>query len=198
MSSDHGSDLKDFVVHRHDTYAARTRRLVDQILNGLGQDDIDWQAQPGHHSIWHHLWHMFTTHDHFFGGAFGVPTTWEQGGWKSRIDLSRTAKVFTHQGFGWEIIPRWTICDVPDSLVDELKSPPLDQYFAYVDDLFTKQAQAVRSATASDLTRDFVLGGNTRTVGDQVTDFGHVFRHVGMMEDVKGLIKGAGKGTATI
>lgn len=148
--------------------------------------------------MWHHVWHMFLCHDYYFAGAFGILSVWEEGKRSAWIDLASMAKAFTYPGLANEFIPRFTIFDVPDSLVDELKALPLKQYLAYVDDMFERCTAVLERASERDFAREIVMGGKPMTAVQRATDFSHIYRHIGMMEDLGGLIRGPGKGSATI
>jgi hypothetical protein len=190
-------DFKAFVLQQWRRDAERVRQYVDALAGDLTEAELNWQAHPGHHSIWHHIWHMFLVYDHYVAGALGVRPVWEEGDWRSRIDLSPMAQAFAQTGLANEFVPRFTICKVPDSLVDELKAPPLKQYLAYVDDMFAQCTVALERASESQLAREIMVNGKPMSVLQRVTDFAHFYRHIGMMEDLRGLIRGAGKGSAT-
>jgi len=193
MDSFRESQLKAYVLQQWQTDVERVRQYVDALAQDLTEAELNWQAGPGLHSMWHHIWHMFLVFDHYFAGAFGIRPAWEEGNWRSRIDLASMAKAFTQEGLANEFIPRFTICRVPDSLVDELRAVPLKQYLAYVDDMFARCTVLLERASERDLAREITVSGKPR----RATDFAHLYRHIGMMEDLRGLIRGAGKGSAT-
>jgi hypothetical protein len=96
------------------------------------------------------------------------------------------------------MVPRFVIADVPDSLVDELKAAPLASYLAYVDDMNAKTTATLEDAPPERLLERVEWYGRRAPAYYVATDFGHVFRHIGMMEDLRGLIRGPGAGTASI
>jgi len=88
--------------------------------------------------------------------------------------------------------------DTRQAIVDELKAPPLEQYLAYVDDLIARTTEKIESATEEQLQRRVSWYGRRQPAYVPLTSFGHVYRHIGMMEDLRGLIRGPGEGTASI
>ncbi len=190
-------EFKAYVVQQWRGEAQRVRQLVDALVGDLTAAELNWQAGPGLHSMWHHVWHMFLVLDHYFAGAFGIRPVWEEGGWRSRIHLGSMAKAFIQAGLANEFVPRFTICDVPDSLVDDLKAPPLEQYLAYADDMLAKSGLVLERASENDLARVITARGKPVAAVECATDFAHAYRHIGMMEDLRGLIRGPGKGSAT-
>ena len=196
-------DAKRLLVNEYRWNAAMARNMLDVLTGDLSEDELNWQARPGHHSIWHNIWHMFLSNDYYAAAALDMPAIWDEGGWRERIDLTNMARVFDYPGLGigngeTSVVPRFVIFDVPDDLVDELRAPPLEQYLAYVDDLHEKTAARLMASSLEHLTRKVPWYGRTTPAFSQVVPFGHVMRHTGMMEDVKGLLRGPGGGTATI
>ena len=196
-------DFQDLLINQYRWDAATARQMVGVLTDDLSEDELNWQARPGHHSIWHHIWHMFLSNDYYSAAAWGLPAVWDEGNWRDRIDLTSMARVFDYPGKGIgngeeSVVPRFAIFDVPDSLVDELKAPPLDQYMAYVDDLIATTTRRLVGASEEQLLRKVPWYGQQKPAFSQIVPFGHVSRHIGMMEDVRGLIRGPGAGTASI
>jgi hypothetical protein len=193
-------DLGAFIVRQYRYNAALHRHMLDQVTADLTPEELDWQARPGHHSIWHNVWHMFLSNDYYFADAMQVPAVWDAGNWAQRIDLAPMARVFDYPGnAAGGPCPRFVIADVPDDLVDELKAPPLHQYLAYVDDLLARTTEVLEGATEEQLKRR-IQNYDLPPVPAHavVTGFSHVARHIGMIEDIRGLMRGPGKGTASI
>ena len=191
-------DGKKLLMDQYRWGAAIARNMVDILTGDLSEDELNWQAQPGHHSIWHNIWHMYLSNDYYAAAALDMPAIWDEGNWRERIDLTNMARVFDYSDKGSieSPVPRFVIFDVPDSLVDELKAPPLDQYLAYVDDLAAKTTQRLVAASEEKLMTKVEWYGRATPVHAQF-GFGHVSRHIGMMEDIKGLLRGPGSGTAS-
>jgi hypothetical protein len=197
-------EFKEFVMLQWRTDVERTRRYLSRVTGDLTRDELDWQARPGHHSIWHHVWHMFLVFDYYFSNGFEVETVWESEDWASKMDLSGMPDVFAYSGFAEGVpgnfLPRFTICEVPDDLVDDLKAPQFDQFLEYVHDVFDKCTAVLERAPESQLSKSMVVGGKPtqQMVVEYGIAFAHIYRHLGMIEDTKGLMRRPGAGSATI
>lgn len=193
-------ELQDFLVPQYRSNFLFHRQLLDQVTSDLTDDELNWQAMPGHHSVWHHVWHMWLSNDYYFADAFLVPAVWDEGNWAKRLDLSSMARVFDYPGKAdGAAVPRFVISDVPDSLVDELKAASLAGYMEYVDHLLERTTQLLSLMTEEQLKRrvDW-YGGAPIPAHVAGLGFSHVARHIGMIEDLRGLIRGPGQGTASI
>jgi uncharacterized damage-inducible protein DinB len=193
-------ELGTFLVRQYRTNAAMTRRMLDAVTSDLTEDELNWQAHPGHHSIWHNVWHMFLSNDYYFAYAMGTRPVWDEGGWQDKIDLTSMARAFDYPGKAADgPVPRFVIADVPDTLVDELKAPSLAAYLEYVDDMLARTSEVLASASEEQLKRriDFYQSGQI-PAHVLATGFSHCDRHIGMIEDIRGLIRGPGQGTATL
>ena len=192
-------DIKELIVKQYRWDAGMVRHMLGVLTDDLSDDELNWQTHPGHHSIWHHIWHMFLSNDYYSAGALRVPAVWEVGNWRERLDLSTMARAFDYPGNAMDfVVPRFAIVDVPDSLVDELKAIRLQSYFAYVDDLLAKTTARIAEATEEQLLEKVPWYDRHRPAYERVASFSHVYRHIGMMEDMRGLIRGPGAGTASI
>jgi hypothetical protein len=193
-------DLKTFLLRQYRHNAGLTRHMIGVLSDDLSQDQLNWQARPGHHSIWHHIWHMFLSNDYYFADAMQTPPVWEAHNWAQRIDLTPMARVFDFPGnAAGGPCPRFVIADVPDSLVDELRAPALASYLEYVDDFLATSTETLETATEDQLKRKVQNYGLPPSPAHAVaTGFHHCARHIGMIEDVRGLMLGPGKGTASL
>jgi hypothetical protein len=193
-------DLATFLVRQYSVNIGMTRRMLDQVTSDLTQDELNWQARPGHHSIWHHVWHMFLSNDYYFAYAMQTVPVWEASNWRERIDLTPMARVFDYPGNASNgPVPRFVIADVPDELVDELQAPALPAYLAYVDELIATTTDVLRTASEDQLKRriQFYEQGEIPAFV-LATGLSHSDRHLGMIEDVRGLMRGPGQGSASI
>jgi hypothetical protein len=192
-------DFKPFLITRYRWDAGVSRYMVDKLIGDLTEDELNWQPSPGHHSIWHNLWHMYLSNDYYFAAAMDVQPAWEAGDWRNSIDCSAMARAFAQSGTAEDgPAPRFVIADVPDSLVDELKAVPVASYLAYVDELIARTTEILENATEEQLQRRVEWYGRRGPAYARAADFTHVYRHIGMMEDLRGLIRGPGSGTASI
>ncbi len=196
-------EAKQILVNQYRWSAATARNMIDVLTKDLTEDELNWQARPGHHSMWHNIWHMFLSDDYYTAAALEMPAIWDEGKWQDRIDLSNMARVFDYPAKGMgngveSVVPRFVIFDVPDSLVDELKAPPLAHYLAYVDELHAKTTERLLAASSDQLIRKVSWYGRSVPAFSQIVGSGHVSRHIGMMENIRGLVRGPGEGTASI
>ena len=183
--------FKEHVLWQWDHESALVRRFVNRVTGDLTDGELNWQSVPGVHSIWHQVWHMFLSLDHYFSHAFAIKSCWDDGGWASRMDLSGMQQAFDYPGLVYDYLPRFTICEVPDTLVDELRAPPLADFLKYVDGMLARCRSVLEKASEEDLCTEFFAYGR---MAPRVTAarFEHVYRHLGMMEFTRGLIRGPG------
>jgi hypothetical protein len=193
-------DLRLFLTRQYTFESSLHRHLLEQVLAGLTEEELNWQPRPGHHSIWHNVWHMWLSHDYYFSDAFETRAIWDVGRWSERMDLTPMAQAFAHEGnAAGGCVPRFVIADVPDSLVDELKAVRLSDFLAYVDDLLGRTREFVAATTEEQLTRKVDWYGGMKLPAHAVgLGYSHVARHLGMVEDLRGLLRGPGSGTASI
>ena len=64
--------------------------------------------------------------------------------------------------------------------------------------MFAKCTRVLETASESELCLEFNIGGWSILVMERATRFSHVYRHIGMMEDLRGLIRRPGQGSATL
>jgi hypothetical protein len=188
--------LKQYVLGQWGQESQFTRRMVGNLTADLSPAELNWQSGPGIHSLWHHVWHMYLGLDYYVAHAFGITPAWEDGGWQTRIDLSSMQRAFDYPGLAFGYCPRFTIADVPDELVDELKAPEFGNFMAYVDSMLQRTGTILTDATETELFTPFFAYGRWSPRLSSAR-FGHISRHIGMMESVRGLLRGPGKGTAT-
>jgi hypothetical protein len=141
---------------------------------------------------------MFLSNDYYSADALQRPPVWEEGKWQERLDLTPMSRAFDYPGNASDgPCPRFLIADVPDELVDELKAIPLQSFLAYVDELHEKTPAKLRETSEERLLERVERYGYQWPVYGGV-GFAHAYRHIGMIEDVRGLIRGPGQGTASI
>ena len=88
-------DTKDFALYSLND----ARAYLMQALDGLTDEDLLRQPQPGANHIAFILWHMFREEDRFFQYKLrGIPQIWEEAGWHERLKLLEDPQ---DVGFGW-------------------------------------------------------------------------------------------------
>ena len=191
-------NFKELLVRQYRSDSLMVRYMVGKLTNDLTEDELNWQANPGHHSIWHNLWHMFLSNDYYAADGLQEPPVWEEGKWQERLDLGPMSRAFDYPGNAeGGPCPRFVIADVPDDLVDRLKAIRLPSFLGYVDDLQAKTLERLKNASEDRLLEKREMYGLRWPVYGSVT-FAHAYRHIGMIEDLRGLIRGPGQGTASI
>jgi hypothetical protein len=79
-------DFRQFLVTQYRWDAGIARHMTNVLTSDLSEDELNWQPQPGHHSIWHNVWHMFLSNDYYSAAALDMPAVWDEGNWRERID----------------------------------------------------------------------------------------------------------------
>jgi len=88
-------DARDLALHSLNEIQEALTKAVD----GLSQDDMMRQPQPGANHIAFTLWHMARVEDWFIHYLFQrVPQVWESGRWHEKTGLSDDPRVI---GFGY-------------------------------------------------------------------------------------------------
>jgi len=88
-------DMKAFAVYALND----ARAYLTQALDGLTDEELLWQPQPGANHIAFMLWHMFREEDRFFQYKLrGSPQVWEEGRWHEKLHLPEDPQ---DVGFGW-------------------------------------------------------------------------------------------------
>jgi hypothetical protein len=191
-------DFHELLRRQYRRDSLMVRHMIGVLTDDLTEDELNWQANPGHHSIWHHIWHMFLSNDYYAADALQLPSVWDEGKWADRLDLAPMSRAFDYPGNAEDgPCPRFVIADVPDDLVDELKAIPLPAFLSYVDDLHEKTAERLANASPDRLLERVERYGYQWPVYGGLS-FSHAYRHIGMIEDLRGLIRGPGQGTASI
>lgn len=71
-------------------YTEAVSRVTEQVpglVDGLDEDDLAWQPEPGANSIAWLLWHLTRVADDYSALYAEVPTRWTDGGWYERFAL---------------------------------------------------------------------------------------------------------------
>jgi uncharacterized damage-inducible protein DinB len=88
-------DARDLALHSLNEVQAALTKAVD----GLTQEDLMRQPEPGANHIAFTLWHMVRVEDWFIHYLFQrVPQVWESGRWHEKMGLSDDPRV---TGFGY-------------------------------------------------------------------------------------------------
>jgi len=65
----------------------RIREIVHDVLDGLGDDQLQYRADPVANSICWQVWHLTRVQDDHVAGAGGLEQVWLSAGWEQRFGL---------------------------------------------------------------------------------------------------------------
>ncbi len=138
-------ELGTFLTRQYQYNAGMTRQMLDAVTANLTEDELNWQARPGHHSIWHHVWHMFLSNDYYFAYAMQHGAGVGVGRLGASASISRRwracSTILATRTTDRALASSLRTCRT--SLVDELKAPSLPAYLAYVDDMLAKTTEVL-------------------------------------------------------
>ena len=153
-----------------------------QAVDGLSQEELMWQPQPGANHIAFILWHVLRVEDWYFQYMFQrVPQVWESEKWHEKLNLPDDPRV-TGYGYTAEQIASFPPVQLQDLLAygEAVRARTVD-YLRNVDP--TRFDEMLKSS----------IFGET-SVGDRI---GHLLcelaQHVGQIAYLRGLVKGQGK-----
>ena len=65
----------------------RIREIVHDVLDGLGDTELEYRVDPAANSICWQVWHLTRVQDDHVAGAGGLDQVWLTAGWKERFGL---------------------------------------------------------------------------------------------------------------
>jgi hypothetical protein len=65
----------------------RIREIVHDVVDGLGEAELDYRADPEANSICWLIWHLTRVQDDHVAGVAGLEQVWVSGGWDKRFGL---------------------------------------------------------------------------------------------------------------
>lgn len=65
----------------------RVREIVQDVVDGLGEAELDYRADPDANSICWLIWHLTRVQDDHVAEAGGLEQVWVSGGWEKRFGL---------------------------------------------------------------------------------------------------------------
>jgi hypothetical protein len=75
----------------------RILEILERTLDGLGEDDLNWQPRPDCNSIGWLAWHLTRGHDAIITSLMGEEQLWIRDGWHAKFGRSPDAR---DVGFG--------------------------------------------------------------------------------------------------
>jgi len=171
-------EVKDFALQGlTDVQAALT-----VALDGLSQEELLWQPQPGANHIAFNLWHMMRVEDWFFQYMFQrVPQVWEADKWHEKLNLPDDPRV---TGFGYTA-----------EQVDGFPRVQLRDLLAYGEAVRARTVdylQSVDPARFDEIVKSRIFGeiGAGNMISHLLME---IAQHVGQIAYIRGLMKGPGQ-----
>ena len=170
-------ELKEFALRSLDD----ARAAMMQSLDGLSDEEVLWQPQPGANHIAFILWHMARIEDWFFQYMFQrVPQVWEAERWHEKLNLPDDPRV-TGWGYTADQVASFPHVRLRDLL----------EYVTAVRCKTVDYIQSVDAATFDQEVKSRILGETT--VGLMIAHLvAEVCHHAGHVCFVRGLLRGPG------
>jgi len=159
----------------------RIVQMLERVLNGLSQDDLNEQPRPDCNSIGWLAWHLTRVQDDHIAGLMGEEQLWISEGWHAKFNRAPERKDI---GFGHT-----------SEQVAAFKSPDVETFLGYHHAVLERSQRYISSLSSSDFDREL---NEPRfqplpTVGVRlVSVLGDSLQHVGQAAYVRGLLKGKG------
>ncbi|UCD09183.1 MAG: DinB family protein [Dehalococcoidales bacterium] len=170
-------DWRDFAIQN----IGSTLGVLERTLNGLTQEDLDWQPKPGCNSIGWTTWHLTRAMDSLISSLTGEEELWTKDGWCSKFNRPSD---FTDTGFGHG----------PEQLA-AFKSPGTDILLDYHRAALERTRNYLSTLSSSDL--DQKIDDNWAqmfpSIGSRlVVLLGELEQHGGQVAYIRGLLQGHG------
>jgi hypothetical protein len=154
----------------------RIREIVHEVLDGLGDADLLYRADPQANSICWQVWHLTRVQDDHVAGAGGLEQVWFSEGWAKRFGLPLDP---ANVGYG--------------NSSDEVAvvRAPADLLAAYHDATYEQTVEFLRGLTDADM--DTIVDRNWDppvTMGVRlISVLGDDLEHAGQAAFIRGLIE---------
>jgi len=171
-------EVKDFALRGLEDVQAALMAALD----GLSDEEVLWQPQPGTNHIAYNLWHLARVEDWFFQYLFQrVPQVWEADKWHEKLNLPEHPAV---TGFGYTA-----------EQVDSFPRVQLRDLLGYAEAVRARTVdylQSVDPARLDEIVKSRIFGevkaGNM--IGHLLME---IAQHVGQIAYIRGLMKGPGQ-----
>jgi len=170
-------EWRDLVI---DGYG-RVLDVLKESLNGLSQEDLNWQPKPDCNSMGWLAWHISRVQDAEIAGLMGVEQLWITEGWHQKFNRPRDAD---DTGYGHT-----------NEQVAAFKSPDIETLLAYHRAVMERTQKYLKSLMTKDLARELdepwyqPLPTVAVRIVSALTDN---LQHTGEIAYVHGLLKGKG------
>ena len=156
-------------------------RVLERALDGLTQEDLNWQPRPDCNSIGWTTWHLTRALDGLMSSTTKEEELWVKDGWYSKFNRPPDA---TDSGFGHS----------PEQ-VAEFKCPDIDTLLNYHRAVLERSKICLTTLSNSDLSRqvDDSMSQLFPTVGSRlVVALDELLQHAGQVGYIRGLLHGKG------
>ena len=159
----------------------RVLEFMESVLNGLTEDDLNWQPRPDCNSIGWLAWHLTRLQDDHIASLIEEEQLWTKDGWYAKFNRQPDAKDI---GFGHS----------PEQ-VAAFKSPNADTILGYHSAVLERSKLYFLTLSSADLDRELnePWYQPLPTVGVRlISILGDSLQHAGQMAYVRGLRQGRG------
>ena len=159
----------------------RIIEIMERVLDGLSEEDLNWQPRPDSNSIGWLAWHLTRVQDDHIASLMGEEQLWVKGGWHARFDRAADVK---DMGFG----------HTPEDLA-AFKSPGVDTLLGYHRAVLARSQAFFPTLSQADLDRELnePWFQPLPTVGVRIISLlGDNLEHAGQMAYIRGLRQGKG------
>lgn len=159
----------------------RVLEVLERVLKGLTQDDLNWQPRPECNSIGWLTWHLTRLQDDHIASLMSEEQLWTGDGWHARFDRPAEAKDL---GFGQS----------PEQ-VAAFQSPDVETFLDYHRAVLERSKRYFLTLSAADLDRklDEPWFQPLPTVGVRlISVLGDSLQHAGQAAYVRGQLQGRG------
>ena len=170
-------EWKDLMVDCYDS----TLEAVERAIDGLTQEDLNWQPRPDCNSIGWTIWHLTRALDGVMSSLMGEEELWTKNGWCSRFNRAPDA-TDTGSGHG------------PEQLA-AFKCPDIDTLLGYHRAALERAKSCLAALSSSDLSRqiDDSWSQLFPSVGSRlVLGLDELLQHAGQVGYIRGLLHGKG------
>ena len=170
-------EWKDLLTESYDG----ALKVLERALQGLTQEDLDWQPRPDCNSIGWTTWHLTRALDGLMSSTLGEEELWVKDGWYSKFNRPPDA---TDSGFGHD----------PEQ-VALFKCPDIDTLLNYHRAVLERSKICLTTLSSSDLSRqvDDSMSQLFPTVGSRlVLALDELLQHAGQVGYIRGLLHGKG------
>jgi hypothetical protein len=160
---------------------SRVLEALEEVLEGLTQDDLVWQPRPDCNSIGWLVWHLTRVQDDQIADLMGLEQVWTEDGWHAKFNRPPDPE---DTGFG----------DTPEQ-VAAFKPPDVETMLAYHRAVVERSKSYILTLSKSDLDRKLDEPWYTPlpTVGVRIISvMADGLEHAGEAAYVRGLRQGLG------